>query len=69
MSTKNVRPKRRKVTLAEAAMKLRRGETKEVADITGYSYSHVNHVLNGNRKDVNGVILDAVKLITKGRRK
>ena len=67
--TRKISNSRRTITLPDVAVKLRKGETQEVANMTGYSYSHVNHVINGNRRDVHGVILDAVKLITKGRRK
>ena len=60
---------RNTVTLADAAIKLRKGEKSEVANITGYSQSHICNVISGRRKDKQGVVLDAVKLITKGRRK
>ena len=59
----------KQLSLSEAAAKLHRGEAQEIANMTGYSYSHVNHVLSGSRRDTHGQIAQAARLLVKGRRK
>ena len=56
-------------TLQDLAPRLRKGEITEVADMTHYSVSHVSNVIAGRRNDTDGVILQSVRVLTKGRKK
>ena len=57
-----------KTTLNDLAPRLKKGEKTEIADMTGFSVSHVSNVIAGRRNDKDGEILQAVRLVTKGRR-
>ena len=44
----------------------RNGDSKEIAEVTGYSNSHVTNVINGNRK-VNKDIADYMYIMSRRR--
>mgnify|MGYP000986553911 CR=1 FL=1 len=60
--------KKLKVTPLAGSEKLKEGERYKLAERTGYSYTHVCHVVNGKRPDVHGIITRELKAMTRRRK-
>lgn len=56
------------VSLTDIRRKLRKGEMANIANVTGYSYSHVWHVINGDRGNRDGSIIKEAHRITRRRK-